>query len=486
MKNNSIWVKGIKNNKCSKLQENIETDILIIGGGITGISTAFHLKDSKYKVTLVDSNKCGYGITSRTTGKLTFLQDNVYTKISNIYGNSTALKYYNSQIEAIELVKNIIIDNNINCNFECNSSYLFGDTNKEIKKIKKEESFFIKNSIPYKRIDHLPIPFDCKYGIKVDNTAVFHPLKYVLSLKDICLKSGLDIYENTEILNIVKQDKTFVALTKNNTIRAKYIVLACHYPFKLMPTFPFKTYIEKSFACAGLVKKNKMFNAINVGKQTHSIRYHSDSNDYLIYVGQSKTLDLGMNNDKDYLKLFWKMKSSLCPDIKYCWNNYDIMTLDHMPVIGEHSKNVFVATGFNTWGMTNGTLAGKLLSDIILHKDNSYKDLFDPNRKASLVKAMNMILYSLKNGKAFIKSKLQSQDSNVNVRTFRKNGKKYGVYTDEKNKEHIVYTTCPHMKCDLVFNNVDKTWDCPCHGSRYTFEGKLIYGPSKKDLKIID
>ena len=488
MINKSIWLKGLKNKPLPKLDNNIDVDILIIGGGITGISCAFFLKDINKTIALVDASKIGHGTTSKTTGKITYLQGPIYQKIKNIYGINSAKKYLESQKYASSLIKDIIINNNIDCNYESNSSYLF--TTSSLKKIKKEKKAFKEMNINFKLRKNLPISFPCKFAIKIDDSAVFHPLKYLNSLKNICLQSNINIYENTPILSLTKENNIYIAKTKKYEIKAKKVILACFYPFFLKPgLFPFKTYLKKEFVCASNTNNVKRFNAIDTSNEINSIRYHSDNKDYVIYTSMSKKLGSNMDNEKKYNDLFWKSKTYFGDNIKYYWFNYDIMTPDNMPIIGYYEKNnkdLLIGTGYNAWGMTNGTLAGKIISDLILNNENQYTDLFDPHRSTNIIKLTKEIEFNIKNVSSFIYSRINKNHSlnKNNVKIVHENGKNIGVYTDDSNKEHKVYITCPHMKCALVFNNIDKTWDCPCHGSRFDIDGHVIKGPSTYDIKV--
>ncbi len=487
---NSLWLKGINEKILPSLSDNITADVLIIGGGITGISTAFYLRNSNLNVVLVDSNRIGYGVTSKTTGKLTYLQELIYNKIQSNYGFKVAKKYLDSQKYAIELVKSNILNYNIKCNFESNSSYVFTNQDSNVHKLKELKTFLTNSYNDCKITPHLPIKYPCKYAVKVDDTGVFHPIKYLLELKNICKKSGIKMYEKTKIVNLEKKDDGYIAKTLKNTITAKKVVLACHYPFFLTPgLFPFKTYLEKSYVASGIVPKNKMFNAISCNDSTHSIRYYSDNKDYIIYAGLSKTLGNNMDNEQNFKDLTWHVKTNLTEDIKYEWFNYDVMTADGLPLIGYYEKdntNLLIGTGYNTWGMTNGSLAGKILSDLVQNKKNKYMDIFDPNRKLTIPKAINIVNHNLKTGITYTLSKLKNNYDFYppNVKVITKNGIKYGIYIDENNNEHIVQNVCPHMKCNLIFNTIDKTWDCPCHGSRFDIDGKVIKGPSVYNISV--
>lgn len=489
MNNKSIWLKGTKLKKGKQLKNDIETDVLIIGGGMTGITTAYFLKNSSLKVTLVDQLNVGTGQSSKSTGKLSYLQGLIYNKIENIYDKETAIKYLHSQKEAIEIVKDIIIENNIKCDFESNNSYIFTNKKSNISKLEKTKDILDYGKIKYKVQNNIPIKFPCICSIKVDDTAVFNPYKYITELKRIIEKNNIDIFENTKIISLENKDGFYIAKTEKNTIKAKKIVLACHYPFFLNPYFfPFKTSLKKGYLCACSIDKIKRFNAITEEDCVHSIRYHADSRNYIIYAGEERNLGANIDNEKNYENLFWKVKSNISENIKYYWFNFDIETNDYLPIIGyleKDNSNLIIGTGYNQWGMTNGTIAGKIISDLLTGQKNKYAELFDPNRVFNINKLSNYISYNFNNGVNFVLSKVNKNPKfykNVEIRV--ENGKRYGVYTDEKGKEHIVSNICPHMKCSLIFNTVEKTWDCPCHGSRFDIDGKVIKGPSTYDISI--
>ena len=489
MINKSLWLKGIKNSKAKSLKNTLYTDILIIGGGITGTSCAFHLRNKNLKVALIDQGRIGHGVTSGTTGKLTYLQDITISKIENIYGKDYTNLYLKSQIEAIELVKNIIINNNINCNYESNSSYLYTNEKASINKIKGIAKILKRNNIAFKEKENLPIKFPFVYGLKVDNTAVFHPVKYVQALKQIIEQSGVEIYENTNATSFEKVPNGYMVTANNQKIFTNKLIICCHYPFFIKPFLtPFKTYLEKSYITAGTIDKNKKFNAINIDSETHSIRYFSDNYNYLIYCSESRRLSKNMNNIENYSNMYWKTKANLNDNIKYHWFNYDLMTLDGLPIIGyleKDSKDLLIGTGYNTWGMTNGSIAGKVLSDLIQGIENPYKEIFNPHRKFSIMKLFNTVNYNMKNIGSLASSKLFTDKNTDNkVRIIEEDGIKYGIYTDEHNKEYKVLNLCPHMKCNLIFNETDKTWDCPCHGSRFSIDGSIVKGPSIYSIKI--
>jgi len=485
MKKQSMWLDVDKIDKCSSLKNNIKVDVLIIGGGMTGLSTAYHLRNSNLKVCLVDQDLVGHGVSSKTTGKLTFLQELIYSKLFDEYSIEVANKYLKSQKYSISLVEQIIKDNNIKCDYKKVDSYIFADMIKDIDKVKKEKRILESLGIKVEELNEMDVPIKCYCAIKVGDTGVFHPLKYLNTLKKIIIKAGIDIYERTKIINIKKKDDGYTCFTKNNIIEAKKIVLACHYPFFLFPFFfPLKGYLERSYISASKSNEFKEISAISVGDQTKSIRYH-DSNDssYFIYLNGSHNLNKKYNVKENFEHLFKELiKLNMKPD--YIWSNYDIITNDYLPYIGYVDDNLLIGTGYNTWGMTNGSLAGKVISDIILEKDNEYISLFNPKRKMPFSNIVSITNDIYSSAKPFIENKLVKNKKFYpkNVVFEKRNGKDVAIYKDSSNKEHIVYNKCPHLKCSLIFNEVEKTWDCPCHGSRFSIDGKCIQGPSSYDI----
>ena len=478
MKNESIWLEDKIKTNHNKLEKNLETDILIIGGGITGISCAYHLIDSNLKVTLVEANELGSGVTSKTTGKLTFLQEDIYSKITNTSSEVNAKLYYQAQKHAISLVKEIISKNKINCDLEPSPSYLFTNSNDKIPSLKKIknllESYSEKVTIK-KNFNLADIP--CKYAIAVSDCYVFHPLKYLNGLVNL-IKNKISIYEYTRITCIKKQSNYFICKTKNHSIKTKKIILALHYPYFLIPyLFPFKVNLEKSYISVTTEKNKNNFNAINLDEETISIRYHKNkNNNYKLYLHPSRNICIHTNDLENFQK-----NQSISAELKYRWSNIDIITNDYLPYIGEIKDNLYLATGYNIWGMTNGSLAGEIISDLILNRNNQYSDLFNPKRSLKLTKLPSIIGSSIKGYKEGITKNFQT---NKNITYNELDGRKIATYQDEKGIKHSVYLKCPHLKCNLIFNEVEKTWDCPCHGSRFNIDGKCLEGPSNYDISV--
>lgn len=487
MKNKSIWKEGVINKNLPPLKKNIACDILIIGGGVAGLMTAYFLRETDKKIVLIDKDKCAEGASSKNTGKLTFMQELVYHKIENNYDFQVASLYLNSQKDALSLAERIINKEKIKCNFEKVPAYVISNTDEDEEKFHKEIMFYKKNNIKCEKIDKLDIPFPIKMGIKTYDSARFNPYKFLLGIKEV-LKDKINIYENTRCLTLTKKDNYYLASVENNReIKAKIVVVATQYPFFIYPYFvPFKTTVEKSFITSGPYKIYD-FEAITSGKEVFSFNFYHDKKDYLIYARRSHSVTSHLDTREDQKEILREYQKYFHSTPSHYFQNHDLMTYDYMPFVGKiDNQNMYVLTGFNKWGNTNGIISGKLVSDLIQNKKNKYAALFSPHRHLSLLKIKNLTIYNFKVMTRYLLGKISSNmsyyDNSVEVKML--DGQKCGIYTDDNNQKHIVSNICPHMKCNLVFNYVDKTWDCPCHASRFDIDGNVLNGPSTYNIKI--
>ena len=467
----SIWNKDLNQSKINRKNfKEIETDILIIGAGITGLTTAYFLKNTNNKIVIIDKGKISNGITLKTTAKISYIQQDIYRKLTKMHGEHTSKLYYDSQKEAINIITKIIKDNSIDCNLEKVESILLAKEDKNVSKLEEERK--ILTSYGEKIVDYHDK--DIKHAFKTYNNYTFNPIKYINGLKDI-IKDKADIYENTLATNIKKDDNKYLVTTNNGTIKTNKIILACHYPFFIIPYFfPIKTYIEREYVCAAKVDKPKKETLINVDKDLYSVRYYQD---YLIYGGYDHRLtsqiDYAKNYDiirKDFLKNFKKNPT-------YIWMNQDIVSNDEIPIIGKIKNNIYISSAYHAWGMTNSTIGAKLIADLIQNKENKYVSLFNP-RRINLPLIINSIIGIFHYLKAYIEGLFHKS----NPHYVKINGIFYGIYIDKLGKEHKVKLLCPHMKCSLVFNKKELTWDCPCHGSRFDIDGNIIETPAIKKI----
>ena len=477
----SIWNKKKIKRDVKELNKDIETDILIIGAGITGMTTAYYLKDKN--ICLVDANLIGYGVTLNTTAKINYFQERIYTKIKNVRDEECAKKYLKSQKDAIKNIKEIIENENIDCDFKQVPSFVFANTLSEVEPLKKEVKFLKENKIDVKE-KKLPNKITQYSSYCVEDTYIFNPINYLNGIYNILKEKNINVYENSKITKIEKVDDSYICHGKKYKIKAKKIVLACHYPYFILPfLLPLRSHIEKSYIIISKVKKDGGFTCISSSSPTYSCRFYKDGeNIYQISLAESHNTSIKQNDLKHFkrVKEIFKLKES---DIVMTYSNVDIMTPDHMPYIGRLKDNIYIACGYNTWGMTNGVLAASIISDMILNKENEYLEIFNPNR-INLANIMNLPNIIFSQTKSFLGPKINKNKSwyKDNITFINKNGKSLAIYKDENGFKHIIHNKCPHFGCSLIFNEAEKTWDCPCHSSRFDIDGKCIKGPSNYDI----
>lgn len=440
MNNKSIW-EEFNGESFEKLDKDINVDVLIIGGGITGISTLYHLKDSNLKLALVEQNKIGRSLTGKSTGKLSFLQNDLIDKIRKKYDDKVASLYLSSQIDAINKIVETVKKEKIDCDLKKVSSFLYTNKKDEISKLKNLEIFLKHNNI---KINHEKNGLiKSRYEFNVIDTYIIHPVKFVYNLAK---KIDMPIYENTSIKKIIKEEDYYICYVNKYKIKAKYVVLASHFPYFTIPYFfPLKCDFEKSYLSASLKKTNPI-SLISYSYPFVSIRTYKNK---LIYLSNSDLLYKNTCDKQNFNELVKNLKKmNLKPT--NLWSNTDILTNDGLPIIGVLKDNILIATGYNTWGLTNGFLSGNMIKDIILKNENKYIKLFNPHREN-----LNNLSNAVKNIKGYTKGLV--------------NGTNY---------------KCPHLGCKLIYNKVEQTFDCPCHASRFDIEGKCISAPSNKNINI--
>lgn len=499
--NNSYWIDTSKDTNYPKLNNDMEVDVCIIGAGIVGASTAYFLKDSKLKTIILEKNKVCMGVTAHTTAKITSQHGLFYKYLENEFGAEFAKKYLYSNQEAIETIASIVKEEKIDCDLEKQDAFVFATSNEENIRIKEEVDILKKLGFNAEYVDSISIPIkEVKGAIKFPNQAQFNPRKYVLEILDILEKrKEIDIFENSKVEKI-KVNNGFEVFANGKKVKAKYVVLATHFPIVNFPGFHFlKMHQDKSYII-GVETTNELFEGMYISSHDEVTSFRTamyKPNQKLLLIGGSghKT---GVNNIKledNYRNLenyAREIYSNI--NVKYRWSTEDCITLDKIPYIGQFSKlvpNMYMATGFKKWGMTTSHVAAKIISDAILGRENIYKDIYNSTRlkaiknKKELFNNLKQTSYSLIINR-FKKSKTSFEEiKNGEGGIINYHGKKIGIYKDEKGKVYAIKPYCKHLGCELSWNNLEKTWDCPCHGSRYTYEGKIVTEPTKKELDVL-
>lgn len=497
----SLWINSTKKERkeYDKLKNSINTDICIIGAGLTGLTCAYYLSKQGKNVVVLEKNKIGESTSGNTTAKITSLHGLFYDYLINSEGKQKAKQYIQANEKAIRNIEEIITKENIECDFEKEDSYVFAENINEVEKIKKEVSAVKSLGIDCEFVEKVDINTNNFGAIKFKNQAQFNPSKYVIGLAEAIERNKAIIYENTRVLDVKKEADRYVTITDEGEVISKYVILASHYPILNIPGFYFtKMYQEISYVIA-IETKEKLFDGmyINSGEKVLSLRTAREGNKKLVLIGGcTHKTGKGFDLSKNY-KVLEEIAKKMYPDaiVKYRWNTQDCISLDKIPYIGQFSnlmENVYVGTGYKKWGMTTSNVAANIITDKILGKENKYEDIFKSTRLEPIKNIEELKNMVKETGESLIVNKLK--EPNEYLKDLKKDeGKiiqidnhKVGAYRDIKGNLFLIKPTCTHLGCELVWNNLDKTWDCPCHGSRFDYKGKNLYNPAIKDLEKLN
>lgn len=490
---NKIEVTKNKNDLKGKVY-----DVLIIGAGITGLNTAYLLKDSGLKIGIIEATTVGYGVTGYTTAKITVQHDLIYDYLINSFSIEDAKKYLKANEEGINLYKKIIDENNIQCDYKEQTAYVYAVTDNEHDEIKKELEAYKRLGIDGFYTESTPLPNNAKGAIGIKNQGQFNPLKYLYTLYNILNKSeNCEIYENVRALNIEPVDGKHLITTDAGEIKADKVIAATHYPFDdSFGLYFLRLYQEKEYIIAAKTKEEPFEGMyINYIDPIYSMRYQfSEKENLLLLAGGSHRTGEKDNEEDSYKELEdFLYKNFPGAEVISKWSTQDCKSYDRIPFIGLYSSsvdNLYVATGFKKWGMSHSAVAAIILRNRVLDIKDDFSDIFDPSRYTvtqslkEFFPSVGVILKSF--AKRIAPAPNDVDDISVGEgKIIMYNGRRVGVYKDEKEDYFFINPVCAHLKCALSFNEAEKTWDCPCHGSRYDIKGNVLEGPTVKPLDRI-
>ncbi|AXI09812.1 FAD-dependent oxidoreductase [Oceanobacillus zhaokaii] len=495
----SYWRDLIDFPNFARLDQDIEVDIAIVGGGITGITSAYLLANEGLKVAILEADQLMNGTTGHTTAKITAQHDLIYDEFITNIGKNNARLYYEANTEALHFIKNTIEEHKIDCDFSMQDAYLYSTTEEYAEKIRKEAKAYEKLNIAGELVETIQLDIQIKNALIMKDQAQFHPTKYLLHLVDIIKQKNGLIFENTTAVNIETGKQPTVLTRDGSRVKAKYVLACTHFPFyEGLGLYSTRLHADRSYIIAASPKKpfpGGMF--ISADQPTRSLRsVKIKDEEMVLIVGESHKTGQGKETIKHYeaLKAFGEQIFEL-ESIPYYWSAQDLVTLDKVPYIGELTSghpNILIATGYRKWGMSNGTAAALLFRDIILDKKNNYKSLYTPSRFIANPSIKNFLTENVNVATQLIKGKLEL--TNINPNTLANDegavitikGERKGAYKDKQGQLHIVDTTCTHVGCEVEWNNGDRSWDCPCHGSRFSYTGEVLEGPAEKPLQKYD
>jgi len=495
--NVSYWNKTTEKTDYPPLNRDIETDILIIGGGITGVTCAYCLAKKGLNPILIEAGELCDGTTGNTTGKITIQHGIIYSNIAGKYGDEAASVYAQSQNSALNFVRDTVKRESIDCQLMPDTAFVYASAISDRASVEKEYETAVRLGIDAELILKPGFPSGNFGMLGFKNQLVFHPVRYVTALAKASVARGAEIHCSTKAIKVEDGDIKTVYCENGISVRAKHLVMATQYPIYDGPNLFFaRLYAKRAYGIAVRAKRDWPDGSfINTGEPTRSIRTHVENgNRILIVVGENHFPGRGQKDMEEHYQNLIAFASDIAgvDEVIAKWSAQDYDTPDQIPYIGRISddSNVYVASGFGKWGLSNGTLAGNMISELISTGSCDYEGLYSRTRKDFLSSPGKAITEIFTPIGELIKSKLEGSEDISDLgrgegRVIRFDGQKAGIYRDLDDSVTILDITCTHMKTELNFNNAEKTWDCPAHGGRFNTDGKLLEGPPKHNLEVL-
>ncbi|WP_345241690.1 FAD-dependent oxidoreductase [Pontibacillus salipaludis] len=494
----TLWMKQTDLPEFESLKEDIQVDVGIVGAGITGVTLAYLLSKEGMSVALLEADRILHGTTGHTTAKVSAQHDLIYDELIHHFGVEQARKYYRANQEALEFIQNLVEKDEIECQFTTEDAYIYGISDENSQKIEQEAKAYEMLRIQGEIIDRLPIDLSIKKGIIMPNQAQFNPLSYLQHLVREMMKKHVHIFEQTVATDVEEGNQPKI-ITKNGAkVTCTSIVSASHFPFYDGKGFFFsRMYAERSYIVAAKTDQPLEGIYLSADQPKRSIRTTTFKDQtYVLLGGESHKTGQSHSSKQhfDALENFGRRHFNLSGTIQQ-WGAQDLITMDKVPYVGyltSRHSNIFVATGYRKWGMTNGTAAALLLKDLIQKKENPYEDLFTPTRFYADPSIKHFLTQNTNVASQFVKGKVRFNTHSIDDlhpgegSTIIHNAQKAGAYKDESGNVHVVDTTCTHLGCEVEWNAEEKSWDCPCHGSRFSYDGTVLEGPADEPLKRLD
>ena len=468
-----------------RLDRDITADVAVIGGGIVGVTTALLLHEAGVHVVLLEANRVGHGVTGHTTAKVSSQHGLMYAQLRSKHSADTARLYGRANEGALAWIGGRVERDGIDCDFRRRASYAYVTSNAS--DVEREAEAAIEAGLPATLVSETSLPYPVAGAVRFDDQAEFHAQKYLLALA----AQLPEIYEHTHAVQVGDAVRT-----PGGTVTAGHTIVATHFPFPDRSLAFARIHPQRSYAIAcrvGGTLPVGMF--ISGDEPTRSVRSVPVGGEELLIVGgEGHKPGTGGDTTERYeaLEAFarehWDVRS-----VDYRWSAQDNTTIDGLPFVGPltpFEPRILMATGFAKWGMTNGTAAASLLTDLVIGRENPYADLFDPSRLKPRASAMTFLKENAQVGARMVGDRLTKRGTRAigdlepgEGDIVDLDGEKAAAYRDEDGSLIAVSPTCTHLGCQVNFNRAERSWDCPCHGSRFAVDGSVLQGPAVHRLE---
>ncbi|WP_234543223.1 FAD-dependent oxidoreductase [Streptomyces shenzhenensis] len=479
----------------------VSVDVAVVGGGIAGLSTAWELVRRGREVAVLEAGRLAAGVTGHTTAKLTALHTLVYDHLRRTRGREGARLYAESQSTAIRRAAEIVSDLGIDCEWEEAAACTYAERPEHVGQLRAEAEAAREAGLPAEFVTGTELPYPVAGAVRVTGQAQFHPVKYLRALAEDLRRHGGAVYEGTRVTGLSEGEPCVLSTDVGATVRAREVVVATHYPVFDRALLFTRLSPRRELVVAGTLDADRaprdMY--ITPEQNTRSVRSapQPDGTRLLVVTGEHFTPGTADVEERFARLTAWADSRFAGLTVTHRWATQDNDSTDSVPLVGPlhpGSRHTYVATGFGGWGLSGGIMAGGLISDLVEGRESEWAGLYDPRRLASVVRE----------GGAFLKHQAQVARHFVGDRlaavrapapedlapgdgaVVRMGGHPCAVHRDDSGQLHAVSAHCTHLGCLVAFNRAEQAWECPCHGSRFAPDGRILQGPAVRPLEKRD
>lgn len=474
----------------------VEADVVVLGGGIVGMTTALLLQSAGRQVVVIEAERLGRSVTAHSTVKVTVGHGTQYSKIEEGRGFDAAAAYATANLAGFDEIVRLAESLELDCMLEHGPPHVvYAETAQEATRIEREADVAQRLGLPVSMTEHAPVPFDVTAALSFDGQAHFHPARYLVGLAEAFVREGGVVFEGTRAHGVDEKQQLCHVETTAGPLSAPYVVVATQYPILDRGGQFARMRTQRSYGVAGVLPEGVPAGmTINSGSPTHSTRtVNLQGDELLIVVGEGHAVGNTRDTAQRWSRLqHWARDRFGVEEFRYHWSAQETYTFDYVPFAGfiaPGSRRVLTATGFHSWGMTNGTASAMLMRDLVLGRDNPWAATFDARRAETRVPGREDVTHNVRVGVRWLKDRVgrppkgsPEQLEPGEAAILNAEGKQSAVYRDEHNNLHAVSPVCTHMACNVEWNAGEKSWDCPCHGSRFSPNGAVLQGPASKPL----
>ncbi|MFP5345775.1 MAG: FAD-dependent oxidoreductase [Actinomycetes bacterium] len=473
-------------------------DVLVLGGGIFGMTTALLLQREGRRVAVVEAGRVGHGVTTQSTVKVTVGHATAYSEIRHRLGEQAAAAYAAANSAGMLEILDLAQDLGIDCDLELGPHVVYTTDKKSVSRLTDEAELLSRLGVPARLTDDVPLPFPVERALAFERQAQFHPAKYLVGLAQAFVAEGGVVLEDVTALDVDESDVCTVA-TSRGDLRARDVVVATHYPILNRGMQFARLQPFRSYGVAGVLADGARAGmTISIDSPTHSTRTAElDGERLLVVVGESHQVGHVSDTDARWAALErWATDEFGVIDFRYRWSTQDVSSLDGVPYAGRitpGSEHVYTATGFGGWGMTNGTASALLVRDLLLGRKNRWAQTFDANRLGLPGTAPKLVAQNLDVARLWVKGRLAGSRPGDpadlepgDAAVLNVKGKLTAAHRDQHGVLHTVSAVCTHLGCTVSWNDGEASWDCPCHGSRFGPDGQVRHGPAVRPLEPVE